>query len=103
MTFDKTLPSYKRWQRSAFQTVTSRMEERPYWANPNVGGHFVRSLSQDKKIKNAPGITLSVTGNNVYQGNKNKRPSNVLNSGSTKKNTFRSEYMRTFGDEIKVC
>lgn len=97
--------TYKRWQRSAFQTVTSRLEERPYWANPNVGGHFVRSLNKNKKIENASNITLSVTGNNLYKGNKNKRNSNILGNSNTKKNTFKSEYMRTFDDRERnlIC
>lgn len=97
--------TYKRWQRSAFQTVTSRNEERPCWADPSVGGHFVRSLSHDKTIKNTGnlGITLSVTGNNVYQGtNRNKRQGNILGQGGSKKGAFKTEYQRTFDCEPLV-
>lgn len=99
--------TYKRWQTSAFQTAASRTEDRPCWADPNVGGHFVRAntnhhLSKDKKIANTGnlGITLSVSGNNVYQGNRNKRNTNLLGQGGARKNAFRTEYQRTFDRSV---
>ena len=101
--FSTSLP-HKRWQTSAFQTVTSRMEERPCWADPKVGGHFVRAISQNKKVKNSSnlGITLSVTGSNLYQGNKNKRNNNILGQGGSRKGAFKTEYQRTFDSAVVV-
>ena len=91
--------SYKKWHSSSFQTVSSRKNDRPVWADSRVGGHFVRNLPP-KKVEGT-GIMLSVSGSNaIYQGNKNKKITNVVpQSGKT---SFRTEYDRSFSSAIAV-
>lgn len=84
--------SYKKWHSSSFQTVSSRKNDRPVWADSRVGGHFVRNLPS-KKVEGT-GIMLSVSGNTVYQGNRNKKVTNVVPQAG--KTSFKSEYERSF-------
>jgi hypothetical protein len=85
--------AYKKWHSSSFQTVSSRKEDRPVWADSRVGGHFVRNLPT-KKVEGT-GILLSVSGNGVYQGsNRNKKFTNVVPQNG--KSNFKTEYDRSF-------
>lgn len=83
--------AYKRWSKSAFQTVTSRMNDRPYWANPNVGGHFTRKFPESIKVDKNDNLAVTIS---MKRNEASRKEANF--DSNRRHNAFKTEYQRSF-------
>jgi len=91
--------TFKRWPTSAFQTMRSRQNERPVWANPNNSGHFVKH--KRKKVlkdstKDNMNITLSISGKSMTNTTSLSSQGTQAAAAAHKKSVFQTEYQRTY-------
>lgn len=87
--------TYQRWPKSAFQTVHSRNQEKPVWANPGNSTHFPRKKVLKDSTKHNMNITLCVDGKSM--GSQSKPKTTHTNpSQRGKRSAFQTEYMRTY-------
>lgn len=86
--------TYQRWPKSAFQTVQSRSNDKPVWANPGNSTHFPRKKVLKDSTKHNMNITLCVDGKTM--GSQSKPKTTNTNPSQRKRSVFQTEYMRTY-------
>jgi len=99
--------TFKRWPKSAFQTVASRSAEKPIWAAHNGSQHFPVKAPRHKVLKDSTkhnmNITLTIDGKSM--GSRSvpkvgtdfkKQHKNNNNSNGRNKSKFQSEYQSKF-------
>lgn len=101
--------TFKRWPKSAFQTVASRSAEKPIWAAPAGSQHFPVQQPRQKVLKDSTkhnmNITLTIDGKSMgsrstpnFKKNQQQNVANTQNSnsGRNNKSKFQSEYSSKF-------
>jgi len=98
--------TFKRWPKSAFQTVASRSAEKPIWAAPSGSQHFPVKQPRQKVLKDSTkhnmNITLTIDGKSMGSRstpNFKKSQQNVANTQNCNRNNkskFQSEYSSKF-------
>jgi len=97
--------TFKRWPKSAFQTVASRSAEKPIWAAHNGSQHFPVKAPRHKVLKDSTkhnmNITLTIDGKSMGSRSVPKvgtdfKKQQKNNSNGRNKSKFQSEYQSKF-------
>lgn len=97
--------TFKRWPKSAFQTVASRSAEKPIWAAHNGSQHFPVKAPRHKVLKDSTkhnmNITLTIDGKSMGSKSVPKvgtdfKKQQKNNSSGRNKSKFQSEYQSKF-------
>jgi len=94
--------TFKRWPKSAFQTVASRSAEKPIWAAPNGSQHFPVKQPRQKILKDSTkhnmNITLTIDGKSMGSRSVPKVGTDFKKqqNRNSNKSKFMSEYQSKF-------
>jgi len=94
--------TFKRWPKSAFQTVASRSAEKPIWAAPNGSQHFPVKQPRQKVLKDSTkhnmNITLTIDGKSMGSKSVPKVGTDLKKqqNRNSNKSKFQSEYQSKF-------
>jgi len=102
-----TSSTFKRWPKSAFQTVASRSAEKPIWAAPAGSQHFPVKQPRQKVLKDSTkhnmNITLTIDGKSMgsrstpnFKKQQQQNVANPQNGNRNNKSKFQSEYSSKF-------